>query len=164
MSARTLLMSAGQPVRRNRAWTYCVKGSGRAGAAAVLTPEGQVALVASSAPGQRLRGIRPGTRLAALRRSAKRIGGGIWVGRKGKTRVAYLVRGKRVRTVAVAGPRARGRRALREYLRLLPTTGMKARKAVVAKQSSAPITARNATPLVQRHHPGANPFYCSLEL
>src|SRR5581483_2724266 len=59
MGDQKLLRSAGQPLRRTRAWTYCVKGAGassekkkergREGAAAVLTPSGRVALIASTA-------------------------------------------------------------------------------------------------------------------
>jgi hypothetical protein len=174
MNARTLLQSAGQPLRRNRAWTYCVQKSGSAGTAAVLTPEGTVALIASDAPGHRAGGIRPGTKLAKLRGKAKPIGGGIWVSRKGKkaskskkgkTRIAYLVRHKRVRTVAIAGPQARGRKALRQYMSLVPTAGMKARRAAVAAaRPAAPVTTRNASPLVQQHDPLRFELFCNLGL
>ena len=133
---RTLLQGAGQPLRRTRAWTYCVKGAGSRGAAAVLTPDGTVAVVASDAPRHRARGIRPGTRLAVLRGRAKRIGGGVWVARtpgkaaksakkKRRVRTLYLVRKKRVRTVAVASPQLRGRKTLRQYMSLVPSSGMK---------------------------------------
>jgi hypothetical protein len=173
MTSRTLLKSAGQPLRRTRAWTYCVKDSGSRGAAAVMTPEGAVALIASDAPGHRARGIRPGTKLATLRGRAKRIGGGLWVSRpgkkakkskKGRTRVAYLVRNKRVRTVAIAGPQARGRKALSQYMSLVPSTGMKARHAVAARNNAAPITDRNAAPLVQRHDPRRYALFCDIGL
>jgi isoaspartyl peptidase/L-asparaginase-like protein (Ntn-hydrolase superfamily) len=139
----------------------------------VLTPEGTVALVASDAPGHRAGGIRPGTKLAKLRGRAKRIGGGIWVVRKakkaraskkGKSRIVYLVRKKRVRTVAIAGPQARGRKGLRQYMSLVPTTGMNARRALAARRTGAPITARNASPLVQQHDPGRFELFCNLGL
>jgi hypothetical protein len=139
----------------------------------VLTPEGSVALIASDARGHRARGIRPGTKLAKLRGHAKRIGGGVWVARKGKkarkskkakTRIAYLVRHKRVRTVALAGPQVRGRKALRQYMRLVPTTGMKARPAAVVRRAAASVTARNASPLVQQHDPARFELFCTLGL
>jgi hypothetical protein len=174
MTSRTLLQSAGQPLRRLRAWTYCVQKSGSHGASAVLTPEGTVALIASDAPNHRAGGIRPGTKLARLRGRAKRIGGGIWVARtskkataskkkKAKARVVYLVRHKRVRTVALAGPQVRGRKALRQYMALVPTTGMKARRAIAVK-ATAPITARNASPLVQQQYPHRYELFCNLGL
>jgi hypothetical protein len=175
MNFRTLLQTAGQPLRRTRAWTYCVKDSGSRGAAAVLTPEGTVALIASDARGHRARGIRPGTKLARLRGHAKRLGGGLWLARRGekaskarakksKVRVVYLVRHKRVRTVALAGPQVRGRKALRQYMRLVPTTGMKARPALAAKSAGARITDRNASPLVQQHDPHRYELFCSIGL
>jgi hypothetical protein len=164
MTSRALLQSAGQPLRRTRAWTYCVDGNNRAATTAVLTPEGMVALIASSAPGHRARGIRPGVKFAKLRGGAKRIGGGVWISRLGKTRIAYLVKGKRVRTVAIAGPEARGRKALREYLSLVPRAAMKARPAFAARRAADPVTAQNATPLVRRHDPAKNGWYCNLGL
>jgi hypothetical protein len=158
MTTRPLLQSAGQPLRRTRAWTYCVKDSGDRGAAAVLTPEGVVALIASDARGHRAGGIRPGTKLAKLREHAKRVGGGIWVARKGKKaraatkhkkakiRTVYLVRHKRVQTVAMAGSQVRGRRA------------------VAPRNTGARVTARNASPLVQQHDPGRFELFCTLGL
>jgi hypothetical protein len=174
MSFRTLLESAGQPLRRTRAWTYCAEKSGSRGAAAVLTPDGNVALIASDAPGHRAGGIRPGTRLAKLRGRAKRIGGGIWVARKAKkavkskkrkrTRTLYLVRHKRVRTVAIAGPQVRGRRALRQYMGLVPTTGMTARHALAVRGGGTRLTASNALPLVQQQDPHRYELFCTLGL
>jgi hypothetical protein len=180
MNDRALLQSAGQPLQRTRAWTYCVqdasaasaakkKGKKRAtssaGATAVLTPEGNVALIASSAKGYRARGIHPGDRASALRGHARRQGKGIWVSRLRKTRVAYVVKGKRVRTVAVAGPEARGRKALRAYLKLVPSHGFTPRGALVPSKASAKrITARNSKSLVQTHEPGRFAMYCSIGL
>jgi hypothetical protein len=175
MDSRTLLHAAGQPLRRTRAWTYCVQKSGSRGAAAVLTPEGSVALIASDAPGHRARGIHPGTKLAKLRGRARRMGGGIWVARKGnkaakakgkknKTRIVYLVRKKRVRTVATVAAQVRGRKALRQYLSLVPSTGMKARRAVAPQRTATRLTARNAAPLVQQHDPARFELFCNLGL
>jgi hypothetical protein len=176
MTTRPLLQSAGQPLRRTRAWTYCVSKSGSRGAAAVLTPEGSVALIASDARGHRAGGVRPGTKLAQLRGRAKRIGGGVWVARtgkrakasakrkKGRTRIVYLVRHKRVRTVALAGRQIHGRKALRAYMRLVPTSGMKARQALAVKAGGAPVNDRNASPLVQQHDPHRYELFCNLGL
>jgi hypothetical protein len=174
MNFRTLLQSAGQPLRRTRAWTYCVQKSGSRGAAAVLTPDGTVALIASDARGHRARGIHPGTKLARLRGRARRVGGGVWVARsskkakkakkRAKIRIIYLVRHKRVRTVALAGPQVRGRRALRQYMRLVPTAGMKARRTLAVKSAGAPITDRNAAPLVQQQDPHRHELFCSIGL
>jgi microsomal dipeptidase-like Zn-dependent dipeptidase len=165
MGHRTLLESAGQPLRRTRTWSYCVDGNGRAGTSAVMTPEGRVALIASTGPGHRARGVRPGTRLAKLRRGkVKRIGGGVWIGRLGKTRVAYLVRGKRVRTVAIAGPEARSRKTLREHLAMVTRVATKARSSFVTAPGTAPVTPQNAAPLVQKHDPEKYALFCDLGL
>ena len=82
----------------------------------------------------------------------------------GKSRVAYLVRGKRVRTVAVAGPEIRSAKALRGYLSLVPTTGMKERPAFAVSRRAKALTAQNAVPLVQRHDPHRYAFYCEIGL
>jgi hypothetical protein len=74
------------------------------------------------------------------------------------------VRHKRVQTVAMAGPEVRGRRALRQYMRLVPTSGMKARRAGVPRNTGARVTARNASPLVQQHDPGRFELFCTLGL
>jgi hypothetical protein len=175
-----LLQSAGQPLQRTRAWTYCVQGArasaakkgkkkkraaASGGATAVLTPEGKVALIAATAKGHRARGIHPGDRASVLRGHARRFGKGVWVSRLGKTRVAYVVRGKRVRTVAIAGPEARGRKALPAYLKLIPSQGFAPRGALAAsKASTKRITARNSKSLVQTHDPHRFAFYCSIGL
>jgi hypothetical protein len=182
---RTLLQSAGQPLTRTRAWTYCVdaakastaskkkgkkrKKKGRAGASggttAVLTPEGKVALIASTAKGHRARGIGPGDRAAALRGHARRRGKGLWVAKLHRTRVAYVVKGKRVNTVAIAGPEARGRRALRSYLALVPSKGFEPRgKLVLAKRTRTKLASRHGGSLVRTHEPGRLAFYCNLGL
>ncbi len=103
----SLLRRAGQPKRRGaRVWSYCVGGPGRM--AAALTPAGRVALVASTSPSHKARGIRTGMK-AKRGRSVriKRVKGRAFV---------YGVRGGRVRYVAVAA--TTNRKALRRYLRL----------------------------------------------
>ena len=86
-------------------------------------------------------------------------------GKKGKTRIVYLVRKKRVRTVAIAGRQLRGRKALRQYMRLVPSRGMKARRRAVASRHIAPpLTDKNASALVQQHDPGRFELFCNLGL
>jgi hypothetical protein len=179
MDDRTLLQSAGQPLTRTRAWTYCVEGAKTSaskkkkkkratsggGTTAVLTPEGKVALIATTAKRYRARGIHPGSPASVLSGHARRQGKGIWVARLGKTRVAYLVRGKRVRTVAVASREAKRRKDLRAYLKLIPTSGFAARGTLIAsKASRKKITAKNSKSLVQTHEAGKLAFYCQIGL
>jgi hypothetical protein len=169
-----LLLRAGQPLTRTRAWTYCVKGAaatdakrtgGGKGVTAVLTPAGRVALVASSASGYPVRGIHPGATASVIRERAHRLRKGIWVSKVGKRRAAYLVRGKRVRTVAVAGPGTRGRRALRDYLSLVPSTGFTPRRRLVPnRRSRGKVTPRNASALIHTYDPGRHAWYCSIGL
>jgi hypothetical protein len=47
---------------------------------------------------------------------------------------------------------------------LVPTTGMKVRAAVAAKRDGAPVTVRNASPLVQQHDPQRYELFCNLGL
>jgi hypothetical protein len=177
MEDRTLLQSAGQPLTRTRAWTYCVGGAkassakktkraaSSGGATAVLTPEGKVALIATTAQGYRVRGIHPGDSASLLRGRARRGGKGVWVAKLGKSRVAYVVKGKKVRTVAVVGQEARSRKALRAYLKLIPSSGFAPRGTLIASRASTKrITARNSKSLVQTHEPGRFGFYCQLGL
>jgi hypothetical protein len=175
MNDHTLLMRAGQPLSRTRAWTYCVGGGGASasrargksgggeGDTAVLTPSGRVALIASSAPSQSAAGIHPGDPASELRGHAHRFGKRTWVARLGKTGVAYVVHGHRVRTVAIAGHEARGRKALRAYLRLVPLHGFSQRGRLLLTSGSRKLTARNATALVASE-PGHSVLYCSLGL
>jgi hypothetical protein len=177
MDDRTLLQSAGQPLTRTRSWTYCVDGArasaakkkkkhaASGGTAAVLTPEGKVALIATTAKGYRARGIHPGSPASALRGRTRRLGKGIWAAKLGKARVAYVVKGKRVRTVAIAGPEARRGKALRAYLQLVPSSGFAPRGTLIASKASRKrITGRNSKSLVQTHEPGTFGFYCQLGL
>ena len=74
------------------------------------------------------------------------------------------MRHKRVQTVAIAGPQVRGRRALRQYMSLVPTSGMKARPAIAVRHTGTWVTTRNASPLVQQHDPGRFELFCNLGL
>jgi hypothetical protein len=179
MDDRTLLQGAGQPLTRHRAWTYCVQGAkastsrkkgkkkrrkSTGGTTAILTPEGKVALIATTAKSYKARGIHPGDRASALRGRSRRLGKGVWVGKIHKTRVAYVVKGKRIRTIAVVGREARPRKALRAYLKLIPSNGFAPRGGLVLRKSSKKLTAKNAKSLVQGHEPGRVAWYCSLGL
>ncbi len=152
LDSASLLQSAGQPLQRNRAWTYCVNGrrNARAAATAVLTPEGSVALVASDAAGHTAKRIGPGAPARKLRGHAKPLGAGIWRAKLGRgTTAVWVVRGGTVRTVAGATGPARSRAGLREYLGLVPPrTGASARAS--APDSGPPLTDRNAVPLRMR--------------
>jgi microsomal dipeptidase-like Zn-dependent dipeptidase len=109
-----LLRRAGQPARRpGRAWRWCVRGkrNGKAKAVAVLSPEGRVALVGSTARGHRARGIGRGARIDGRGLRVRRAGSG--------KRFVYGVRRGRVRFVAVTSRQvASSRKRLRAHLRL----------------------------------------------
>ncbi len=90
-SGHALLRRAGQPRTRGRAWTWCAPG-GRA--AAVLSRRGRVTTVASTAPGYRALGTRPG-------RKAQRSRAIRWRKAGGGRRIAAGIRKGRVRWVAV---------------------------------------------------------------
>jgi hypothetical protein len=154
-----LLERAGQPLRRTRAWAYCVKGrgNGHAAASAVLTPGGRVALVASTAHGHALGGVGPGAGASGVRASgAKPIGGGLWArGLRGSTAV-YEVRHGAVRTVALASGEAAATDAtLRAYMALAPRHAT-ARPTRVIGGGAAPASA--PVPLGVSHDSGQFPF------
>jgi hypothetical protein len=89
----TLLRSAGQPQARERAWSWCVKGTGNAGKADVaeLSPGGRVELVGSTASGRSVRGVKVG----AARKN------GLHVRKAGKVAYVTYAKGGRVRAVGV---------------------------------------------------------------
>ncbi|HYH89206.1 MAG TPA: Coagulation factor 5/8 type domain-containing protein [Solirubrobacteraceae bacterium] len=106
----SLLRRAGQPRRRGaRTWRYCVD---RGKLAVALTPAGRVALVGSTAPGHKARGIRTGMKAKRVRSRSQPFGRGL----RKRGRFVYVVRGGRVRAVAVTT--AKTRRSVRRYLRL----------------------------------------------
>ena len=77
-----------------------------------LTPSGRVALVGSTAPGHKARGIRTGMKAKRARGRSKAFGRGV----RRRGRFVYVVRGGRVRAVAVTTLKTR--KAVRRYLRL----------------------------------------------
>jgi hypothetical protein len=102
-----LLRRAGQPQRRTRAWTWCVRGAGneRAADVAVLNRSGKVELVGSTARGRSAGGVGIGAPAGSLPR------GGTFV---------YAVERGRVSAVVVASRSlARRPEALRAALRRL---------------------------------------------
>lgn len=103
-----VLRGTGQPQQRDRAWSWCVQGSGnpRAADVAVFGDDGRVAVVGSTAQGRRSGGVAVG----------RRVGGKPRIVVDGRR--AYEVRGGRVRAVVVATKAlARDRRALRAAVR-----------------------------------------------
>ena len=119
---RAALMRAGQPVRRTRAWTYCVKGkkNRKAKVVTVFTRRSKVGLVASTAREHKGRGIGRGARARRLR-GTSRLGRGLRgrrFGRRG-AKLVYGVRRGRVRFVAVASRSvARSPKRLRAHVKL----------------------------------------------
>ena len=116
-----LLRRAGQPQRRTRAWTYCVRGKHgpRHRVVVVLTRKGRVGLVASTGIGHEANHIHPGSLASRLRGHARSLGRGLWVRRVGSTRFVYLTRRGRVRVVGAATRTVGAKRStLRAYLRL----------------------------------------------
>jgi hypothetical protein len=91
-------------VRGRRAWGYCVTGGGDVGL--VLTRHDAVSLVASTAPGYRVRGVGPGTAVATLERRYSRadlraVGRGLLVSSGG---VVFVIHDKEVEAVGLATP------------------------------------------------------------
>jgi hypothetical protein len=95
---QTLLRRAGQPQQRTSTWSWCVQGARNRSAAdvAVFTRSGKVELVGSTARGRSARGLQVGAR-SAIRR-------GLRVRRTSRAAWVYVIRGHRVRAVAVASP------------------------------------------------------------
>ncbi len=107
-TAQAALFRAGQPRSRpGSSFRYCLSAPSGAGAglASVFNAAGKVALIATTAKGDKANGIGVGATMARLRRGATRLSSGLWEGRKlaGGSRYVYGVRGGRVRYVAVAG-------------------------------------------------------------
>jgi hypothetical protein len=167
LRSNKLLRSAGQPLRRKRAWSYCVRGKSnkRAAQTAVLTPGGKVTLVASSADSQRTAtGIGPGARAASLKRHATRIGPGLWTEQVGGAKFAYVVRGGTVRTVAVAkGVAAKSTASLRAYLKLIPAKAPSRRPPKVVTTAASQVSPARAISLAATDGARQFPFFCGLQ-
>ena len=165
-SADVLLMAAGQPQQRARAWSWCVDGAGNAAAAdvAVLSPQGRVGLVGTSAPGAKAAGAAPGARARGIS-GARHVAGGLEAKRSRGATYVFAVKGGRVRDVAVAvGFVARSKKAVRDYMGLL----RKAKAHQFGPPPAAPASARekitNPTPIVAAggHASGGAAYLCFL--
>jgi N-acetylglucosamine-6-sulfatase len=116
---QALLLAAGSPGRvRARAWRYCVRGPGRLHA--VFSAAGGVRLSATTSRTRGTRGIRRGSRSAALRRAypqSRALSRGL-VAASPRSRLLFRVRAGRVRLVVLADRGLRGHpRTLARYLR-----------------------------------------------
>jgi hypothetical protein len=120
-STEGALYRAGQPLSRpGRSYRYCVAGQTGAAVMTVFNGRGRTALVASTAPGDRVGGIGPGASARRLGRRAHRVMPGVWVGRRLSTGAHYVygVRNGRVRFVAITtASQARSTTRLRSDLR-----------------------------------------------
>jgi hypothetical protein len=119
-SAEQALYRAGQPLSRpGNSYRYCVTGKSTT-VASVFSGAGHVALIGSTASGDRAGGIATGASTRRLHGHASKLASGLWVGRKlrGGARYLYGVSGKRVSFVAVAtAPELRTSSRLRSDLR-----------------------------------------------
>ena len=167
MAPKDLLERAGQPISRERAWSWCVSGNANRDTSntAVLTPEGPVALVASTAPGNQLRAIGTGDSAARLNGVATPAGDGLWTANLRASKAAYLVRDGKVVTVAVATAELGGNPAeLRDYLMKVPEGGVTQRPDHVVNAGSSDVSPKQATPLVAKDGSGGAqfPLFCGL--
>jgi len=132
---------------------------------AVLTPEGSVALVASTASGNELRGVGAGDPASDLDGKATPVGAGLWTADIGDTAAAYLVGDGRVRTVGVAdGAVGADPAELRAYLDRVPAHGVQRRPAKVVNSDTADLAPKEAVPLVAKDDSQAAqfPLFCAL--
>jgi len=140
---QTLLRRAGQPQQRTRAWTWCANGAPNRTAAdvAVLNDAGTVELVGSTAHGRSAAGVSVGGRAASAVRRTRSLGAGVRVRPAGRITWVYVVRGRRVRAVAVASRRlARSRTGLRRAVRQMLSA-----KAAQTRPEFVPAAAQAAT-------------------
>jgi hypothetical protein len=122
MDPERLLRSAGQPASRpGRLWTWCANGTQGGEVKALLTQEGRVHLVASTARIHRYAGVGRGERASRVTRRTSRLGKYLRMRRAGKSanRIVYGIRRGRITFTAVvaketASNRMRLRAALRE--------------------------------------------------
>ena len=123
MPAEELLRGAGQPSSRiDRTWSYCVKGTSKSPGhiTVAFSPQGNAALLATTAPRNRIAGVGHGSRASAIPSGARSFGRGVMVAAAGKGRsYVYGVGNGRVRFVALATTTAtKSPAALRAYLQM----------------------------------------------
>jgi hypothetical protein len=172
----SLLRKAGQPQRRDRTWTWCVKGKRNTSRAdvALLSADGKVEVVGSNADGRWVPGVsrakRGGVIGAPVRRirRGRPIGGGLLVQRAGDRRFVFAVRRGRVRAIAVVDAGfARDRRALRSAMRrvLRATASSAPRRFVPAEpQAEQRMLGRALASSGDRDVDAKLALFCSLNL
>ncbi len=119
LGTQAILYGAGQPSSRpGRAYHYCVtRSAGQL--ATVFNGHGDVVYVAGTPRSYHVGRLAPGSRVVgrSLRRSARSLGGGVWLGRarlRGGSRYVFMIRRNVVRSVGVvSGHDARFARAVR---------------------------------------------------
>ena len=118
----SLLKRAKQPQQRDRAWTWCVRGTANRTAedVAVLDAAGRVELVGSTAHGRLAGGMPVDAKATRLKGFARRIAPGTY--RRG--RFVYVTGGGKVRAIAAATPSlARSTSRLKTAVRRLVGAG-----------------------------------------
>ena len=121
MDPDRVLWTAGQPASRpGRVWTWCANGTRRGEVKTVFTQDGRVQLVASTSKYHRYKGVGPGSRAKAVRKTTRRLGKGLRIRRalRSRNRVVFGVRRGRVTFTAVVTPATAKARRLRAALRL----------------------------------------------
>ena len=122
MRPELLLRSAGQPDSRpGRRWTWCADGTKGGKVTALLTQDGRVQLVGSTARFHRYADVGQGMRASRLKGKTRRLGPGLRVRRAGRdgNRAVYGVRRNKVTFVAVVSREtARSKSRLRSALKL----------------------------------------------
>jgi hypothetical protein len=172
----TLLRKAGQPQRRDRTWTWCVKGERNTTAAdvALLSQDGVVEVVGSNAEGRWVPGTKRHKRGGVVGAPVKRIrrgrsiGRGLIAQRAGRSTFVFATRGRRVRAIAVmSAERARDRRAVRSAMRRIlgATADSRPRRFVPAEPQAKPaMLGRALASSGDRDVDAKLALYCSLNL
>ncbi|MDP9384140.1 MAG: hypothetical protein M3P50_02705, partial [Actinomycetota bacterium] len=114
MDPERLLRSAGQPDSRpGRLWTWCADGTQGGQVKTLLTQDGRVELVASTARLHRYAGVGRGSRASLAKRRTSALGRFLRVRRAGKSgnRVVYGIRRGRVTFTAVVAKEAAASRS-----------------------------------------------------
>ncbi len=157
------LKRAGQPIRRTRAWSYCVRGkrNRHTSNTVVLTPRGRVALVASTAAGNTVDGVGPGADANGLGKGVRSVGHGVFMARHGDA--VFAVHGGRVKTVGVASSSLLASPSkLASYLHRVPRRGVAPRSPIVVTKASSKVSPEDAIPLAEQHGGQQFAFVCGL--
>jgi len=121
MRPEALLRSAGQPDSRpGRRWTWCADGTRGGKVTALLTQDGRVQLVGSTARFHRYAAVGQGMRASRLKGKTRRLGPGLRIrraGGKGNRAVYGVRRGRVTFTAVVARDTAKSRSKVRAALK-----------------------------------------------